>query len=215
MQRAEFRKFFSGGEYLFHLHTSYTDGRASVDEYCSYAVQAGFRSLAIIEHTRQKPTYDFDDLIDDIDRAHDNFPELSLFVGAEAKILPDGSLDIAPELLPKIDILGIACHGFSDDGARLIEALGQAFTRYSSEHPVCVWLHPSTVLKHFTLEARIPTVKKLINQASDCGIFIEWNLVYDVESAASKTWIPENRVVTGANAHSVDDLRSLRETKSW
>jgi histidinol phosphatase-like PHP family hydrolase len=47
------------GNYLFHVHTDYTDGKLSVENVCEFAKKQGFDSVIFTEHIRSEPTYDY------------------------------------------------------------------------------------------------------------------------------------------------------------
>jgi histidinol phosphatase-like PHP family hydrolase len=217
LQRLDFNSILQGKDYLFHVHTNYTDGHSKVEEYCSFAVEEGFRSVVIVEHIRRNPTYSFHDLREDVWKARDKYPGLQVSLGVETKVMPDGSLDIMPEIVDEAEVLGIACHSFSGDGEQLTRALAKAFRHYAGEHPACVWLHPSSILRYLSEPRSEQAVRELIDIAVDCGVFVEWNLARDTVSEISREWIPESNLVIGANAHSVAELRDLYSigTHGW
>src|ERR1035437_6033754 len=105
-----FRQMFSGS-YLFHLHTRYTDGALSPNEYFEFAQQHGYQRLIFLEHIRRSPKYDVSQFISEIRECESRF-EVAATIGFEAKVLPGGDLDISDEHLKLAQVVGIAEHGF-------------------------------------------------------------------------------------------------------
>jgi hypothetical protein len=46
------------GRYLFHLHTTYTDGKVAVPQYFDLAQRTRLDRLIFLEHIRAQPGYD-------------------------------------------------------------------------------------------------------------------------------------------------------------
>jgi len=95
----------------FHLHTTRSDGRASVEQLAAAAQQRGWSYLGISDHSRTafyagglKPEAVREQLreIAEFNAAH---PEFRIFAGIESDILPDGSLDYDEELLAEFDFV--------------------------------------------------------------------------------------------------------------
>jgi histidinol phosphatase-like PHP family hydrolase len=88
----------------YHSHTNYTDGFHTVEEIARYCCAHDIEELAISEHVRKKLAYNFDRLLRDIERANRKF-NMRILTGAEARILPDGSLDCPEQIRKKVDIV--------------------------------------------------------------------------------------------------------------
>lgn len=88
----------------YHSHTNYTDGLHTVEEIARYCDERGIEEIAISEHVKKELTYDFDRLLYDIERSNERF-NVRILSGAEAKILPDGSLDCPEEIKGKVNIV--------------------------------------------------------------------------------------------------------------
>lgn len=86
-----YEKYLQSGEW--HVHTDYVDGENSVDEYCKRAVELRIPLIVFTEHVRRVLTYNYQDLVEEIMRARENYPELIILTGCEAKVLENGSLD--------------------------------------------------------------------------------------------------------------------------
>jgi DNA polymerase (family X) len=103
-----------------HTHTSNSDGKNSIEEMAEAAVARGYEYHNITDHSKSQgiitgiegPRYR-DQLARvraatvDIEEKH---PGFRLLCGAEVNILPDGSLDIADEILAELDVVVASVH---------------------------------------------------------------------------------------------------------
>ena len=117
----------------FHLHTTRSDGRASVEQLAAAAQQRGWSYLGISDHSRTafyagglKPEAVREQLreIAEYNAVH---PEFRIFAGIESDILPDGSLDYDEELLAKFDfVIGSVHSSFNMAEAAMTERIATA-----------------------------------------------------------------------------------------
>ncbi len=87
----------------YHIHTKFTDGQNSVDEIAQYCYRVGIKEIAITEHVRSILTYDFNQLLDQIGQSEKKY-KIKIWKGIEAKILPNGQLDLDPKFFKKINL---------------------------------------------------------------------------------------------------------------
>jgi putative hydrolase len=79
----------------YHMHTSYTDGEASVRQMAETAAAKGLAQVLVGEHIRHSSTY-FSALVEDVGALQ--LPGLQAFAGVETKVLDlDGRLDCPPD----------------------------------------------------------------------------------------------------------------------
>jgi len=202
-----FAELIKGGKYFFHFHTNFTDGKSSFEEYCNFAEKEGFRVLIVLEHVRKTLSYDFNQLISAIEEQRRE-RNLELLVGVEAKVLPDGCLDVGEDVLRLVDVVGIAEHGFLGDASALSKALIKAFNTYKSERYVIVWVHPGTKLLKLE-NSSMKLYTETIQIAKNLGIFIEHNLRYQLPPDDVLSKIAKNSKVIGFDAHSIADAEDL------
>ena len=130
----------------FHLHTTRSDGRASVEQLAAAAQQRGWSYLGISDHSRTafyagglKPEAVREQLreIAEFNAAH---PEFRIFAGIESDILPDGSLDYDEELLAEFDfVIGSVHSSFTMPEAAMTARIATAM-----RNPVLTMLgHPT------------------------------------------------------------------------
>jgi len=199
--RDRFREVLKRGPYLFHVHTTLTDGQNTLGEYVAAAKRLGFQSLIVTEHIRRKPTYEFSALLDD---AKVFQTELTILVGVEAKVMIGGAIDVPLEILPKLDVLGIAEHSFPGNAFDLADALKNVFRDLRHAPFTRVWLHPGNgLLKKGATENLL---KEVLQVALDLGVYIEENLRYRLPPKPLTQSIPRSRKVVGIDAHSVKEV---------
>jgi DNA polymerase (family 10) len=99
-----------------HCHTTWSDGRSSVEEMATAARDLGHEYLAICDHTRSVrvvPGLDADDVRrqgEEIAAANDKLAPFRVLRGIECDILPDGSLDLPDLVLSELDWVQASLH---------------------------------------------------------------------------------------------------------
>jgi DNA polymerase (family X) len=99
-----------------HVHTTASDGRASVLEMAEAARELGYEYLAICDHTqnvRVVPGLDADDVRrqgEEIAEANELLAPFRVLRGIECDILPDGSLDLPDDVLAELDWVQASVH---------------------------------------------------------------------------------------------------------
>ena len=128
-----------------HVHTDWSDGKATVLEMSEAALGLGYEYLAICDHTRNVrvvPGLDADDVRrqgEEIAAANELLAPFRILRGIECDILPDGSLDLPDDVLAELDWVQASVHGGQRMPApemtkRVVEALRNPYVRCLS-HP--------------------------------------------------------------------------------
>ena len=100
-----------------HCHTTWSDGRASVEEMGRAAQQRGYDYLAICDHTPAVGAVQGltpDDVrrqADEIAAANERLAPFRVLRGIECDILPDGRLDLPDDVLAELDWVQASVHG--------------------------------------------------------------------------------------------------------
>jgi DNA polymerase (family 10)/putative hydrolase len=190
-----------------HLHTQYTAGTSTVDEYCEQAVKNRLRLLGFSEHVRRELKYEYDALLADIERARQRF-QLTILSGCEAKVLDlDGSLDVTDEVLRRCEIVVASFHSFPhDDKESYLKALSNVI-----RHPrVDIWGHPTLFLKRRGLSLTDQDIRYVASLCKEYHVLIERNLRYDLPDAHFLHEAYNVTYVENSDAHSVTELRIAR-----
>ena len=94
-----------------HMHTTETDGKATLREMAEAAAALGYEYIAITDHSKalamangldEKRAVDFAKQVRDLNR--DGLP-LHVFAGLECDILRDGAMDLAEDALAELDVV--------------------------------------------------------------------------------------------------------------
>jgi DNA polymerase (family 10) len=101
---------------IFHNHTLYSDGSATVEEMVSAAQALGYRYIGISDHSQS--AHYANGLKEDRIRAQraemeavqKKLPSIRIFKGIEADILEDGAMDYPDELLASFDFVIASVH---------------------------------------------------------------------------------------------------------
>ena len=100
-----------------HCHTTWSDGRASVEEMARAALQRGYEYLAICDHTpavgavRGLTPDDVRRQAEEIAAANELLAPFRVLRGIECDILPDGRLDLPDDILAELDWVQASVHG--------------------------------------------------------------------------------------------------------
>jgi DNA polymerase (family 10) len=101
-----------------HMHTTETDGRATLDEMAEAARARGYQYIAITDHSKalamangldEKRVVAFARQVREINR-DGMFSGLRVFSGIECDILKDGALDLANDALAELDLVIASVH---------------------------------------------------------------------------------------------------------
>jgi DNA polymerase (family 10) len=100
-----------------HCHTTWSDGRASVEEMGRAARERGYEYLAICDHTpavgavRGLSAGDVRRQAEEIAAANEALAPFRVLRGIECDILPDGRLDLPDDVLAELDWVQASVHG--------------------------------------------------------------------------------------------------------
>ena len=100
-----------------HCHTTWSDGRASVEEMARAAIDRGYDYLAICDHTpavgavRGLTADDLRRQAEEIAAANELLAPFAVLRGTECDILPDGRLDLDDDILAELDWVQASVHG--------------------------------------------------------------------------------------------------------
>ncbi len=102
---------------IFHIHTTYTDGKESLEAMIEACIKQGYKYVGISDHSVSAhyanglSASDLESQMEYIDRLNKKYDgRIKIFKGIESDILPDGSLDYDEKTLMKLDFVIASVH---------------------------------------------------------------------------------------------------------
>ena len=199
-----------------HVHTDWSDGKATVLEMGEAAVALGYEYLAICDHTRNVrvvPGLDADDVRrqgEEIAEANELLAPFRILRGTECDILPDGSLDLPDDVLAELEWVQASVHA----GQRASAADLTKRTVEAMRHPAVRCLsHPKGRIINHRPENALD-LERVFEVALATGVAVEINGLAprldlrDVHvRAAIDAGVP---IVCSTDAHSVRGLGNMQ-----
>jgi DNA polymerase (family 10) len=195
-----------------HMHSTWSDGRASLEEMLTGCVERGYEYFAITDHSKALAMAGGLDAKKlrrqwlEIEEVASRHPEIRLLRSMEVDILGDGSLDLEDELLAELDVVLVAVHSRfnlpeAEQTKRVVAAL---------QHPeVNILVHPTGRL----LNRRGPIALDLdavLDCAAENNVAVELNSHPDrLDLSDTNLMLAKERglkVVISSDAHRVVDL---------
>jgi DNA polymerase (family X) len=209
LERAEIR-----GD--LHVHTTWSDGKASVLEMALAARELGYEYLAICDHTpnvRVVPGLSADDLrrqAEEIAAVNEEVAPFRVLRGTEVDIRRDGELDLPDDILAELDWVQLSLHaGQREPRDQLTRKVTEAM-----RHPAVRALsHPKgRIINHRPPNAL--DLERTFEVALETGVAVETNGLPDRLDLSG----PEIRlaieagvpIVVSTDAHSVRGLGNMR-----
>ena len=190
-----------------HMHTDWSDGRASLDEMVLAAKERGHRYIAICDHARRLRDGRLEAQTEAI--AALNVSGITVLAGIEVDIRADGSLDMDAESLAGRDWVMASIHsGFDGPREKLTERLVAAM---QSPHVDCIG-HP-TGRKINRRPSYELDFERVCEVAVETGTFLEINAQPDrldlTDTLARAAVEAGVRLVISTDAHRVAELDNL------
>jgi len=199
-----------------HAHTTATDGHNTLKEMALAAREQGLQYLAITEHSKHLTVaHGLDQTrllqqVEKIEELNNELKGITLLKGIEVDILEDGRLDLADNVLDKLDLVIGAVHSLfhlsrANQTNRILKAM---------DHPhFTILAHPTGRL----LQDRDPydvDMNKIIRKARERGCFLELNAHpqrLDLLDTYCMMARDEGVLVSiNSDAHSTQDFDNLR-----
>jgi DNA polymerase (family 10) len=199
-----------------HVHTTWSDGKASVLEMATAARDLGYEYLAICDHTpnvRVVPGLEADDLRrqgEEIEAVNEELAPFRVLRGTELDIRRDGTLDLPDDVLAELDWVQLSLHaGQREPRDELTRKVTEAM-----RHPAVRALsHPKgRIINHRPPNAL--DLERTFEVALETGVALETNGLPDRLDLSG----PEIRlavdagvpIVVSTDAHSVRGLGNMR-----
>lgn len=104
-----------------HVHTTFSDGRSTVEEFIEAALEQGIRSLVFTDHVNREAEW-FWDYVAEIKRMRQKYAtKINLSIGLEAKTIDyQGSIDATDGMINACDVVMGVVHGYPDGLGKLL-----------------------------------------------------------------------------------------------
>ncbi len=198
-----------------HAHTTWSDGRATVEEMGRAARELGYEYLAICDHTpavgavRGLTPDDVRAQAEEIAAANELLAPFRVLRGIECDILPDGRLDLPDDVLAELDWVQASVHGGqrmpeAEMTKRVEEALRNPYVRCLS-HPKGRYINrrPENALN----------LERVFELAREEGVALEVNglpLRLDLSGEHVRDALRAGvRIVCSTDAHSIRGLTNM------
>lgn len=198
------------------MHSTWSDGKTSVEEMGRSALELGYEYIAITDHSQAMamvqgltPERAREQWVE-VDDVNARLDGIRILKSVEVDILKDGTLDMPDEILAELDVVVVSVHSFMDlDKVTMTKRVIQAM------------MHPSVdILAHPTgrrINRREPfemDVEAVLEAAAELSVAVELNAnpnrldLKDVHvSRARELGVP---VVISTDAHSPKGLHDMR-----
>ena len=199
-----------------HVHTTWSDGKASVLEMAIAARDLGYEYIAICDHTpnvRVVPGLDADDLrrqAEEIAAVNEEVAPFRVLRGTEVDIRRDGELDLPDDILAELDWVQLSLHAGQREPR---EQLTRKVTEAMRNPAVRALSHPKgRIINHRPPNAL--DLERTFEVALETGVALETNGLPDRLDLSG----PEIRlaieagvpIVVSTDAHSVRGLGNMR-----
>ncbi len=197
-----------------HIHSNYTDGKASIKEMALAALDMGYEYIAITDHSKHLTVVkglDEERILkqfEEIERLNEEL-DIVILKGIECDILEDGSLDLPDSILERLDIVLGAVHfkfnlSKSEQTKRVIKAMKNPYFN--------VLAHPTgRVIGH--RDAYEIDMDEIIKAAKGEGVVLEINAQperLDLNDVLAKTAKENgNLFVISTDSHDVESLNFM------
>jgi DNA polymerase (family 10) len=192
-----------------HMHTDWSDGRATLEEMVRAAKERGHRYIAICDHARRLRDGRMEAQAEAIAALNGSLGGIQVLTGIEVDIRANGSLDFDDEALARRDWVMASIHsGFDGPRERLTERLVAAM-----EHPHVHCIGHPTGRK---INRRPPyelDFERVCEVAVETGTFLEINAQPDrldlgdtLARAAAEAGVG---IVVSTDAHRIHELDHL------
>ena len=199
-----------------HMHTTASDGTASILEMAEAAKARGLKYIAITDHSKRVSMANgldarrLRDHWEEVRRVNQQIQDIELLCGIECDILEDATMDLDDEVLSEADwVVAVLHYGLKQPREQIMKRLMCAITNPY----VNIIGHPTgrLVSRRDGADMNMPEVLKA---ASDNGVMMEINAhpkrldLDDINAAAAKAF--EIPIVISTDSHSLNGFDVLQ-----
>ncbi len=199
-----------------HMHTVASDGRNTIEEMAAAAKALGYKYICITEHSPSsvianglKPPR-LRQHIKDVRAAAARIKGLTVWVGTEVDIHPDGTLDYPDDLLAELDFVTASIH--SGMGRDLEANTRRTLAAIKNPHVHCIGHPTGRLIKE--REAMPLDIDAIVKEAARTGTALEINAHYyrlDLKDQHARLARDHGATIAiCTDAHATDQLELMR-----
>lgn len=200
----KFKHYFGNAD--CQLHTSYTDGHSSPEEYFEQAEKNGLDFILFSEHVRRVTTYDYLKFKEHVYRAGAK-STVKFAVGAEAKVLnEEGELDISNEIAHEAEMVLFSFH---TPDFRTVDSYKKAIRNAATNHVSDIFAHPTFYHNWQNLSLTEQDWIEILHYLTSEDVCYEFNKKYPLPKTEEINAVNKNediQIVFGSDAHQSDHL---------
>ncbi|OHB54621.1 MAG: hypothetical protein A2173_06055 [Planctomycetes bacterium RBG_13_44_8b] len=196
----------------FHMHTSASDGKCSIEELAEAAKELGYKFICITDHSKSSAIANglsakqLAQQIKEIHKLNEKIKGITIFAGSEVDILADGSLDFDHKLLSELDFVIASIH--SGMGSPRQKVTSRTLKAMDNPYVSCV-AHPTGRLIG-EREAMDIDIAAVIKQAAQTHTALEVNsnpYRLDLKDVHCKMAIEAGvKLAIGTDSHNIESL---------
>ncbi len=199
-----------------HMHTTYTDGDASIKEMAEAARKLGHEYIAITDHSKRvsvangMEVAELAEQLKEIDKVNEELDGIRILKGAEVDILADGTLDYPNDMLSRLDLRICSVHYKMDMSSkkqteRILKAMDNPWFDILG--------HPTGRLLQKRSEMDLD-MEAIMDKAVENGIIMEINANperLDLDDQHCKMAKEKGVMISiSTDAHSIGELQNLK-----
>lgn len=206
----------------FHIHTNYTDGKASIQQIFHAAIDLGLEAIAFAEHTEAWRTDKggwFEKYVEEIKKYRDvHQNQIKSFIGVEANAISfDGDIELTDLMNEDAEFILGAAHNYPGLEGRKIRDLSKTeavnleyktLIGLASAKKIDALAHIGATCSKYCTPFPMNLTREIVKIAAKNRIAVEINPVYHkplinfLEICAEE----DAMVVPGSNAHGLGDV---------
>ncbi|MBI4125570.1 MAG: PHP domain-containing protein [Deltaproteobacteria bacterium] len=207
----------------FQIHTTATDGQATIEEIIEKARSIGLGEIAFTEHVRKTSNY-FSDFVAQVKRLRKKTGGIAVYVGLEAKADDfSGNLDVSASALRAAEIVLGSVHRFPAPRGQWIQAKELVYEEAAKREldlslgllkkaPINVLAHPGGMCQRAFGRFPREYFRIMMQAAVERDVAIEINSSYlvDLDDFLSLCKEVNPKISIGSDVHRLSDLGLCR-----
>lgn len=211
-----------------HIHSNFSDGESTIEEYITSAKDKGLEVIAITDHVWRNSNW-VDRYVNEINLLRRKYDSITVLIGLEAKVIDlEGSVDVSEKDRHKVDFIMGVVHRFLPEAKGIYSDLSRlapqkaaeleaALTMGMIENPkVDVIGHPTRTYYKFhfgdSTKDTFPDdlIRKIVKKAAECQKPLEYNTRLPFKDKLLRVYWEEGApFIIGSDSHNAKDIGNI------